>query len=120
MKQQNGFLLMEALVLILVLSVVFVSFMGLVTQALKISSRSHGQSEAIMKIEKIVFEIGNGLRPDLASFGGQENLGPGISCAIKADSASSFALIKSKAAWKNGKEFLDFSFLAPEAAIHES
>ena len=108
---------MEALILILILSVVFVAFMSVMSQALKISSRSCRQTDAVLKYENLLFEIENGFRADLVSFGGRGEFDSGYHYEIQAqESKESFAYLKSKLMW-NGKESLDLDLVIPEAAI---
>lgn len=75
MKSRSGFLLVEVLLALLVLAVAFVAFLGAMAQALRVSSRSGRTMEAVSKMEELLFGIQNGLRPDLAGYGGEGLLG---------------------------------------------
>lgn len=108
---------MEVLIVILILAIVFVAFMGVMSQALKVSSRSRRQTEAVMRYENFLFELENGLRADLVSFGGRGELGGGYQYAVNAQESKEFyAYLKSKLTW-NGKESLDLDLVMPEAGI---
>jgi len=108
---------MEVLILILILSVVFVAFIGVMGQALKISSRAQQQTEAVTYYENFLFDLENGFRADLVNFGGRGELGGGYKFEVSAEeSKESYAYLKSKIIW-NGKESLDLDLVMPEAAI---
>ena len=118
MRRERGFLLMEALLLILILSITFVSFIGVIFQALKVSSHTHDLTEGLSRYEALVFELESGLRPDLASYGGRGDLEKGFSYEIEnREEADSYALLKSRLLWKQGKESLDFDFVASEQGV---
>ena len=121
---------MEALILILILSVSFVSFVGVTLQALKVSSRTRDLTEGLTKYESLVFELENGLRPDLASYGGRgefsspENSRPksrpeaGYRYEIRnEEETESYALLKNRLLWKKGNDSLDFDLFASKGAL---
>ena len=64
-RLEKGFFLTEALVVILILSVAFVSFAGVIGQALRVSRRSIKAADAVFEREFVQFQIENGFRADL-------------------------------------------------------
>ena len=116
--KQNGFLMMEALILILIISVTFTAFIGVIAQALKISSRSRNLTDAVSKYEYLLFELENGFRADLLNFGGRENVEGGYQYSVKNEGdKDSYASLKSKLTWKGGKESFEFDLVMPEVGI---
>ena len=114
---EQGFLLTEALILVLVISLTFVAFMGVIAQALKISARDQELLEGISKYEELVFELENGLRPDLLLFGGRGKEGVYHYEINHEEDKNSYGLFTSRLAWKQGREFLDFDFFASRGAL---
>ncbi len=116
--KQKGFLMMEALILILIISVTFTAFTGVITQVLKISARGRALTDSIMKYEFFLFELENGFRADLLSFGGREDVEGGYQYSVQNEgNDNSYASLKSKLTWKSGKEFLEFDLVLPEAGV---
>lgn len=116
---EQGFFLMEALILVLVISLTFVAFMGVIAQALKISVRDQELLEGISKYEELLFELENGLRPDLLLFGGRGKEGA-YHYEIKSENEKdrdSYGHFKSRLAWKKDREFLDFDFFVSRGAL---
>ena len=114
-QTEKGFLLMEAMVLILMISVTFTAFIGVIAQGLKISSRSRAQTDAVSKYEFLLFELENGFRPDFLNFGGREEVEGGYQYSVQNEQEEdSYAFLKNKLAWKNGKESLEFALVLPE------
>lgn len=74
---RKGFLILEVLVAVCVLSVAFVVFLGVLAQAIKVSARSARSMEAVGKFETLWFDLQCGLRPDLVRYGGRGNAGDG-------------------------------------------
>ena len=74
-SNDNGFLLLEALIAMLILSVTFVAVAGAVLQALRVSERAEETTGAVLKADNALFELESGLRADLVKYGGRENLG---------------------------------------------
>lgn len=111
-------MLVEVLMAILIIAVAFTAFMGAMSQALNASYRSWETIDAISKFESILFQIENGLRPDLAGYGGQGDLTEGYSYSIKAEkSGQTDALLQGKLSWKKGKGSLYAEFLASKAGL---
>ena len=117
---------MEALILILILSVSFVSFVGVTLQALKVSSRTRDLTEGLTKYESLVFELENGLRPDLASYGGRGGFPAGRKSEEESndryeiqnvEEPESYALLKNRLLWKKGDDSLDFDLFASKGAL---
>ncbi len=106
---------MEALILILILAVTFVAFIGVIGQALKISSRSRDLSKAISEAEMLFFEVESGLRPDLANEGGRGEL-DGFQYEIKSQSGE-FSSALSNRFSLNRQEVLDFECVALQGAV---
>ena len=76
---------MELLIVVLVLAVSFVAFAGVIAQALKVSSRWIGTTDAVSAAEPLFFQIESGLRPDLAGYGGTGKLPGGYHYRIEAE-----------------------------------
>lgn len=115
---QNGYLLMEVLIVVLIMAVAFVAFMGVMGEVLRVSSKANQVTEAVSRYEAILFEIETGLRPDLASYGGRGDLGEGFNYRIEPETDLKFgSFLKSRLSWNGGKEFLDLDLIALGAAI---
>ena len=114
----EGFLLMEVLILLLILSVTFVSFMAVMGQALHISARSREITEAVSICEQFLFELENGFRSEVVSDGGHGVLEKDYQYEIRSEENSdSYSFLKGRVLWKKGNEFLDLDFIAPEGAV---
>ncbi len=112
----SGFLILEVLIVIMILAVAFVAFMGAMAQVVRVSSKSSHMTEAISRYEALLFEIESGLRPDLAGYGGQGNLGEDYHYQITTEKDREFgAFLKNRFSWKEGKEFLDLEVFASKA-----
>lgn len=68
MTTQKGFMLMEALILILIIAVTFTAFLGLIGKSLKVSSRGRALTDAVLKYEFNLFEFESGFRDELPAF----------------------------------------------------
>ncbi len=66
--------MLEVLIALLILAVTFTASMGVVFRALRISQRAEETTEAVLKTDKVLFELESGLRADLAKYGGREIL----------------------------------------------
>ena len=111
-----GFLLVEVLMAILILAIAFVAFMGAMAQSMKVSYKSSQTTEAISRYEAFLFEIENGLRPDLAGYGGQGDLEGDYRYQIQAESGGEFGtLLKGRFSWKGGREFLEHEVFVSKA-----
>ena len=109
---------MEALILLLILSVTFVSFMAVMVQALRVSVKGREITEAVSSYEQFLFELENGLRPDIVGYGGRGVLAKGYQYEIRnEENLDSYSFLRGRILWKKGNEFLDFDFVAPEGAI---
>ena len=109
---------MEALILILIISVTFTAFIGVMAQSLKISSRSRALTDAVSKYEFLLFELESGFRADLLNFGGREEIEGGYQYSIQnEEDKESYAFLKSKLTWKSGKESLEFDLVMPASAV---
>ena len=116
--KEKGFLMMEALILILIISVTFTAFIGVIVQALKVSSRSRETTDAVSKYEFLLFELENGFRADLLNFGGRENVEGGYEYEIKNDGdKDSYASLRSKLSWRGGKESFEFDLVMPQGEV---
>lgn len=123
MKKQSGFLLMEALLALLVLSVAFVVCLGAVAQALRLSSRAEETTKAVLASETLLFELETGMRPDLVVFGGRGERAP-YRYVIESETTNdlekpivSFYDLKARMDWKEGRDYLDFEAYLPEGAF---
>ena len=104
----KGFLIVEVLIAIMILAVVFVAFMSAMARVLEVSSRAVRVTDSISRYEPFFFDIENGLRPDVAGYGGDGDLSEDCHYHIEAEGRREFAgLLKSRFSWKTGKEFLD-------------
>lgn len=113
---KKGFMLMEALILILIISITFTACLGLIAQSLKVSFRGQGLTDAICKYEFFLFELENGFRADLINFGGREEAGNGHQYIVQSsEEMDSFSFLKTKLIWKSGKESLDSNLLLSHA-----
>ena len=101
----------------LIVSLTFVSFAGAMKQFLKISSRYHETMSALSKYEELLFEIENGLRPDLAKYGGRGNLGEKFAYEIQSDEKEPYGFLKSKLSWREDKENFNVDFFVLQGAL---
>ena len=116
LARRKGFLIVEVLIVIMILAVAFTAFLGGMAQVLKVSSKSSRMTDAISRYDSLLFEIENGLRPDLAGYGGHGELGEGYRYQIDSKAGREFSsLLKSRFSWKEGKEFLELELLASKA-----
>lgn len=112
----QGFLLMEALIVILILAVAFTAFMGVMAQALRVSSKARQMTEAVSEYEAFLFELESGMRPDLVLFGGGGELAGGYQYEIHSETLKEpFVFLKTRLFWKEGKESLGLELTVPEA-----
>ena len=115
---QSGFLLTEALILVLIVSLVFIACMRVMSQTIEISSRSAGLTEAISNYEKHLFELESALRPDLAGFGGHGELEREYNYEIQnLENREIYSFLQTKFSWNQGRDFLDLSLVVPEGGI---
>ena len=110
---------MEVLLVILILATVFVSYMAVIGQALRIGAKSREIADAVSEYESFLFDIGSGLRLDLISEGGGGELENGFKYEIHPwqEKSGQAEYLKSRISWKYGREFLDFDLIIPEAAV---
>jgi len=114
--QQKGFLIIEVLIVIMIIAITFVAFMGAMAQGLRVSSKSDEITDAISRYESFLFEIENGLRPDLAGYGGNGDLAGGYCYQIKTEKSSELtSLLQSQLSWKENKECLNLEVLVSKA-----
>ena len=105
---------MEMLIVIMILAVVFTAFMGVTAQAIQTVSKAVRTSDAMARAEALVFSMESGERIDLASYGGQQDLGAGYGCGIVSDPQGDWASdVDMRVRWKEGRESLglDLTFL---------
>jgi Tfp pilus assembly protein PilV len=118
MKNDSGFLLLEALILVLILSIAFVSFAVVVSQALKVSYRTRDMTEVLASFEPLLFEIENGFHPDLAAYGGKGALGEGASYEIQnQEDSKTYGLLKGKLLGRQGKNLFEHDLYVSEGAL---
>ena len=118
-NNERGFLMAEVLMAILILAVAFTAFMGAMAQAVRVSSKAGDMTDAISVFEPFLFEVENGLRPDLAGYGGRGALKDKYLYQFEAqthDDTSS--CLKGNFKWKEGKESLDIEVLVSPAAVY--
>lgn len=108
-QRVRGFLLIEALIAILLLSLVLVASLGGIAQALRISKRGEETTKAILAFENLLFDLETGGRLDLVLYGGKGRLKEGYDYEI---SPSNMRL-----SWKEGKESLDLETFLQEVPI---
>ena len=70
----RGFLLVEALLAMLVLTLAASASFQSILQASAAAKRSEALSAGILKTEEELFDLESGIRPDLVVYGGKENL----------------------------------------------
>lgn len=120
--QQSGFLLIEALIAIVILSIVTVTFLAGMAQALKVQDKVNRTTEAILQFEKLLYELETGRRHDLLTYGGREKLqtydlevkSEELNPTRRTQDLPSFYHLKIKLSWKDAREFLSFETVAPE------
>ena len=114
----EGFLLMEVLIAISVLAIAFVAFVAVLGQVLNITSRSTDLTHAIAKYETLFFDLENGERNDLVSYGGRGGIEGGYQYEILSQQETDgYFTLKTKIFWKGGKDFMDLDLLLPESPI---
>lgn len=69
--KQRGFLLIEALIAISILSIAAVVFLGLIGKALRIAANGRDLQAALSADEELLFDLNAGLRADLTAYGGK-------------------------------------------------
>jgi type II secretory pathway pseudopilin PulG len=116
---QEGFFLLEVLMAIMILAVAFVALMGVMAQAMQVSSRSARMTDAISQYESFLFNLETGTRLDLVGYGGHGKLGAEYYFETTAKDNEFSSLLKNKILWKEGKEFLDIEFIAIKAPQNE-
>ncbi len=111
---QQGFLLMEVLIAVLILSIAFVSFTAVLAQVLRVDSRARNFNRALEGYEKFLFEMENGQRSDLVTEGGQGPLGEeGRYDFQSLKQEGDYFFLKGRVSWKNGKDSLDLDAVFP-------
>ncbi len=112
----RGFLLLEVLVTIAILSIVIVSFFGVIGTALRISEKGRGIALAAADYDRLVFELESGLRPDLAGYGGSGEGEGGCRYQLEAETSRDlYSQLKGQISWKNGTEALGLDLIVSEA-----
>lgn len=105
----EGFLLVEALIAILILSVVLVASLGGIAQTLKLSKRGEETTKAILAFENLLFDFETGERLDLVLYGGKGRSEEGYDYEINPSAT--------RLSWKEGKESLDLQTFFQEASL---
>ena len=114
----KGFLLLEALMALLILAIAFAAFMGAMSQVLRVSYRANHTMDSVSQIEPLLFEIENGVRADLASYGGKGDLKDGYHYEIEAKEEGDLAsYLKGRLSSKDGKGFLEMDILVLKAPV---
>ena len=113
-RDQKGFLLIEVLVAILVLSISMVAIVGTIGQVLTLSKRADETAKAVFQMENLLFSLESGARSDLVLYGGRENLSDGFGCEIKTvRETEPFYSLKARLFQKDNVPFLNLeAFLA--------
>jgi type II secretory pathway pseudopilin PulG len=75
MKDGRGFLLIEVLIAVLLLSTVLTALGGVFVQCLKISKREKETMQALLYTEPFLFQLETGQRAGWIRYGGQESAG---------------------------------------------
>lgn len=104
---QEGFLLIEALIAILLLSLVLTASLGGIAQALRLSKRGEETTKAVLAFENLLFDLETGERLDLVYYGGKGRLEEGYDYEINPSNM--------RLSWKQDKEFLDLQTFFQEA-----
>lgn len=114
----KGFLMMEVLLAILILSIAFVSFAAVIGQVLKVTSKSQDLTLALLKYEEALFELENGQRNDVVHYGGQGAAGEDYGYAFQSDAVSgNYFTLKGKLLWKKGNDFLEVDLIFPGVPV---
>jgi competence protein ComGC len=118
MKKESGFLLMEALIAILILLIGFVSFVAVIGQVLKVTTRTEELTRAINQYEALIFELESGEKNDLVSYGGSGGLDKGLRYEIiSRQEVGGYFSLEAKLSWRGGDDFLNSELLLSEAPI---
>ena len=133
--KEKGFLLLEALVSILILSVALAASLTGIAQVLRLKERADETTKAIVQFDNLLFQLEAGMRTDLLRDGGRGKIGEfdydirsetvnSENTGVKKDETEgdpapflSFRNVKSHLSWKNGKEFLDIETFLPEVIL---
>lgn len=116
--RQNGFLLVEALAAIVILSIAAATFLAGMAQALHVQNKTNETTRAILQFEKELYGLETGKRLDLILYGGREprdSYQLAVESQEKIDSSGklpSFYHLKMKLSWKDAKEFLEENLFA--------
>ena len=113
-KSRDGFLLLEALIAILILSIALVASLGGIAQALRIAKRGEETTRNLLAFERILYELETGERLDLVSEGGKGELEGGSQYQIEKDS---FSFLKTRLLGRDKKEVLNFETFLGEAPL---
>ena len=119
MKCEKGFLLTEAVVVILILAIGFTAFVGVLSQALKVSSRAQRLTEALLQFENLLFQLETGERVDLIDYGGQGRLMENYRYQIQTkEKEKGLYQVKNILAWRQGREAVQYEgFYLSEADL---
>lgn len=125
MINNRGFLLIEALIAILLLSLVLTASLGGIAQGLKLSKRGEDTTKAILAFENLLFDFETGERLDLVLYGGRGKLEEGLGYEIdpqrkapkEEESLVSFSSLNLALSWKEGKESLALQTFLEEVPI---
>ena len=105
-KGERGFLLVEVLLAILILSTAITAFLGSLSQVLRVTRREIETTQAILPLEHLLFELEIGERSDLLSTGGAGKIG-GVGYAVLSKAiARDFRSLNIRVGSKNEREIL--------------
>ena len=117
MKDAKGFLLIEAMLLMLVLAVGFAAFVTVLAQVLKISVRAQNVTEGRLRFEELLFDLETGSRSDLVAFGGTGILRDGYRYEIQSrEKGPGFYQMQTQLTGPLEKEGLEFDLYLAEGA----
>lgn len=118
MRDRQGFLLIEVLLAILIISVAFTASAGVLRQALMISEKTIQTTEAISAYENLQFELDAGTRPDLVAYGGKGPLANKYRYSLEPLAEDeSFFWTKSRILSGSGKDLLSHDLFLSEAPV---
>jgi len=121
-KAEGGFLLVEVLIAIVILSVVLVATVGGVFQALRISDRAKAMSATIRATEQLLFELASGERLDLVVYGGRGKVEEKYQYEVESDQLDVtgsvipfyFYLLKMRVGPEGSRNFMDLNLFLKE------
>ena len=104
--QRQGFLLIEALLALLILSLVLVASLGAIAQGLRIAKKGEETTRALLTFEKILFDLETGKRLDWVLYGGKGEWDEKYQYEMTSRVETNlplFSSLKTRLSWKEGR-----------------